>query len=33
MYLARSEPEKPGFEARTFECPRCQHTETAVVQF
>ena len=33
MYLARIEPEKPGYDLRTFECPRCQHVETAVVQF
>jgi hypothetical protein len=31
MYLARIEPEKPGHDLRTFECPRCQHVETAVV--
>jgi len=24
---------KPGHDLRTFECPRCQHVETAVVQF
>jgi hypothetical protein len=33
MYLARIEPEKPGFDLRTFEYPRCQHVETAVAQF
>jgi hypothetical protein len=33
MYLARIEPEKPGHDLRTFECPRCQHIETAVVKF
>ena len=33
MYLARIEPEKPGYDLRTFECPMCQHVETAVVQF
>ncbi len=32
MYLARSELQKPDFDRRTFECPRCQHVETAVVQ-
>jgi len=31
MYLAIIEPEKPGFDLRTFECPRCQHVETVVV--
>jgi transcription elongation factor Elf1 len=33
MYLARIEPEKPGFDLRTFECPRCQHVETVAVNF
>ena len=33
MYLARIEPEKPGYDLRTFECPMCQHVERAVVQF
>jgi hypothetical protein len=33
MYLARIELEKPGFDLRTFECPRCQHVETVVVNF
>jgi hypothetical protein len=33
MYLARIEPEKPGYDLRTFECPMCQHVEKAVVQF
>ncbi len=33
MYLARIEPEKPGYDLRTFECPMCQHVDRAVVQF
>ena len=33
MYLARIEQEKPGYDLRTFECPRCQHVERAMVQF
>jgi hypothetical protein len=33
MYLSRIELKQPGFDLRTFECPRCQHVETAVVQF
>jgi ribosomal protein S27AE len=32
MYLSRIESEKPGFDLRTFECPRCQHVETVAVQ-
>lgn len=26
MYLARITPEKPGYDLRTFECPRCQNS-------
>jgi hypothetical protein len=33
MDLARIEPEKPGHDLRTFECPRCHHLETAVARF
>ena len=33
MYLASIEPERPGFDLRTFECPRCQHAEAVVVKF
>jgi ribosomal protein S27AE len=33
MYLALIEPEKPGFDLRTFGCPRCEYTETVVVEF
>jgi hypothetical protein len=25
------EPERPGFDSRTFECPKCFVTETLVV--
>jgi hypothetical protein len=25
------EPERPGFDSRTFECPKCYDTETFVV--
>jgi DNA polymerase III alpha subunit (gram-positive type) len=32
MYLVLIEAEKPGFDLRTFECPRCQHVETVVVE-
>jgi hypothetical protein len=31
-YLARMEPEERGHDLRTFECPRCQHVERAVVK-
>jgi rubredoxin len=33
MYLARITPDEPGFDLRTFECPRCQHVETVVVEY
>jgi hypothetical protein len=33
MYLARIEPGEPGYDLWTFECPRCQHIETVVIQF
>jgi ribosomal protein S27AE len=32
MYLAIIEPEKPGFDLRSFECSRCQHVETVVAE-
>ncbi len=33
MYLTRIDPDKPGFDRRTFECSGCQRVETAVVRF
>jgi len=30
MSLQIIEPERPGFDARTFECPKCYDTETFV---
>jgi len=32
MYLTTIEPERPGFDLRTFECPRCQHVESVVAE-
>jgi transcription elongation factor Elf1 len=32
MLLARIEPEKPGYELRTFECPTCEHSMSVVVK-
>jgi hypothetical protein len=31
MALRLIEPESPGFDLRTFECPKCLGTETLVV--
>jgi endogenous inhibitor of DNA gyrase (YacG/DUF329 family) len=33
MSLVRIFPDKPGYDQRTFECPRCQHEITEIVQF
>ncbi len=33
MSLARIEPEKPGHNLKTFECPQCEHSETVVVEY
>jgi ssDNA-binding Zn-finger/Zn-ribbon topoisomerase 1 len=33
MLLARIEPEKPDHDKRTFECPKCEHSESVVVKF
>jgi hypothetical protein len=32
MYLARIEPDHPGFDLRTFECPSCKHPESVLVK-
>jgi hypothetical protein len=33
MYLAQIEPSQPGFDLRTFGCPRCKHSESVLVKF
>jgi predicted RNA-binding Zn-ribbon protein involved in translation (DUF1610 family) len=33
MIIARIEPHTPGYDMRTFECPACDHLESAVVHF
>lgn len=34
MWLARIEPtDKPDYDQRTFECPRCEHSETMMVKY
>jgi transcription elongation factor Elf1 len=32
MSLVRIFPDKPGYDQRTFECPRCEHEITEIVQ-
>jgi hypothetical protein len=32
MMLARISPAGPGREARFFECPKCDHTETTIME-
>jgi hypothetical protein len=31
MNLARVMPDRPGFDVRTFECGKCDHTHTVTV--
>ena len=33
MWLARIEPEEPGYDRRTFECPECDHSLVQVVKY
>ena len=33
MLLARIEPEKPDHDKRTFECPKCNTSESFVVKY
>ena len=33
MLLARIEPDTPGHDRRTLECPQCENSETALVNF
>jgi hypothetical protein len=33
MVLTLIEPDAPGYDLRTFECPRCDHAEGKVVHF
>ena len=30
MHIARIDPDQPGFERHTFECPACQYSENTV---
>ncbi len=33
MSLVRIFPDKPGYDQRTFECPRCEHEIIEVVKY
>jgi ribosomal protein S27AE len=33
MMLVRIFPDRPGFDVRTYECPRCEHEVIEVVQY
>jgi len=33
MWLVSIEPDKPDHDRRTFECPRCQSEQIAVVRY
>jgi DNA-directed RNA polymerase subunit M/transcription elongation factor TFIIS len=33
MLLVRIEPDVPDHDRRTFECPKCQHSESQVVKY
>jgi predicted RNA-binding Zn-ribbon protein involved in translation (DUF1610 family) len=33
VFLIRIEPDKPGHDLRTFQCPECGQIETTVVKF
>jgi hypothetical protein len=32
IMLAPTEPDKPGYDPRIFECPTCEHSERVVVK-
>lgn len=33
MWLARIEPDEPGYDKRTFECPPCEETVCEIVKY
>ena len=33
MIIIRIEPEKPDHDRRSYECPKCDHSESMVVKF
>jgi uncharacterized paraquat-inducible protein A len=32
MWLTRIQPDQPGYARRSFECPRCHHQMTEVIE-
>jgi ribosomal protein S27AE len=33
MWLAQIEPDEPGHDKRTFECPRCENVVNEIVKY
>ena len=33
MLLIRIFPDRPGYDQRTYECPRCEHEVTEIMEF
>ena len=33
MWLVTIESDRPDYDRRTFECPRCQHEESILVKY
>jgi hypothetical protein len=33
MWFTSIEPDEPGCDRRTFECPRCQHVIVTIIRF
>jgi len=33
MTLVHIFPDRPGYDQRTYECPRCEHEITEVIEF
>ena len=33
MWLRSIEPDKPGYDRRTFECPMCQHLIVKIIKY
>jgi hypothetical protein len=33
MTLARIEPDKPGYDLRTFECTKCNNVDQYIVEY